>query len=99
MPLHLLVLDSDTTAAVIWRGFSWDPEQFPDPKGFFAWAKARGVKVTVNESMAQSLQRVTSISRRFAKLWDCRQVRRKFTTIWRTRNTPKCTWTCCTSRR
>jgi alpha-glucosidase (family GH31 glycosyl hydrolase) len=49
IPLDLLVLDSNTTAAVIWHGFSWDPEQFPDPKGFFAWAKARGVKVTINE--------------------------------------------------
>lgn len=49
IPLDLVVLDSNTTAAVIWRGFSWDPEQFPDPKGFFAWMRMHGVKVTINE--------------------------------------------------
>jgi alpha-glucosidase (family GH31 glycosyl hydrolase) len=49
IPLDLLMLDSYSTAKLIWSGFSWDPEQFPDPKGFFAWMKAKGVKVSVNE--------------------------------------------------
>ncbi len=49
IPLDLVVLDSNTTAAVIWHGFSFDPEQFPDPKGFFAWMRMHGVKVTINE--------------------------------------------------
>ena len=49
LPLDLLVLDSDSTTKITWSGYDWDPEQMPDPKGFFQWMKKRGVRVTVNE--------------------------------------------------
>ena len=49
IPLDIIARDSSSSARVIWHGFGLDPEQFPDPKGFFDWMKARGVKVAVNE--------------------------------------------------
>ena len=49
IPLDVVMLDSGSSAAVIWRGFSWDPEQLSDPPAFFAWMKAHGIKVGVNE--------------------------------------------------
>ncbi len=52
LPLDLLVLDSDSTTKITWSGYDWDPQQMPDPKGFFQWMKARGVRVTVNEHYA-----------------------------------------------
>lgn len=49
IPLDVVVMDNDSTAAIQWSGFSWDPGQFPDPRGFFAWMRARGVKVSINQ--------------------------------------------------
>jgi alpha-glucosidase (family GH31 glycosyl hydrolase) len=49
LPLDLLVLDSDSTTKITWSGYDWDPDQMPDPKGFFQWMKRQGVRVTVNE--------------------------------------------------
>ena len=48
-PLDMLVLDSDSWGKRTWSGYEFDREQMPDPKEFFAWMKARGVKVTLNE--------------------------------------------------
>ena len=49
LPLDLLVLDSDSTTKITWSGYDWDPDQMPDPNGFFKWMKQRGVRVTINE--------------------------------------------------
>ena len=52
LPLDMVVIDSDSSTKVIWSGYDWDYEQMPDPKGFFAWMKDKGIKVTVNEHYA-----------------------------------------------
>lgn len=31
-----------------WTGYSWNTELFPDPDGFLAWLKNKGLKVTMN---------------------------------------------------
>lgn len=49
IPLDIFVLTSDTDMKIIWAGYDWDDEQFPDPKGFFRWAKAHGIKTTTAE--------------------------------------------------
>ena len=48
-PLDMVVLDSYSTAKMIWAGYGWDHEQMPDPKEFMEWMKSHGVKVTINE--------------------------------------------------
>ena len=49
VPLDMIVLDSDSSVKYIWGGRDWDLEQMPGPFAFFKYAKAQGVKVTVNE--------------------------------------------------
>lgn len=49
LPLDMLVLDSDSSAAVVWAGYDWDRQQLPHPRAFFQWMRDHGVKVTVNE--------------------------------------------------
>ncbi|MHB1457725.1 MAG: glycoside hydrolase family 31 protein [Armatimonadota bacterium] len=52
LPLDIFVLDSCSWTNSIWSGYDWDYEQLPDPKGFFAWCKERGIKVSMNEHYA-----------------------------------------------
>lgn len=52
LPLDIFVLDSCSWTNSIWSGYDWDYEQLPDPKGFFAWCKDRGIKVSMNEHYA-----------------------------------------------
>lgn len=52
LPLDIMVLDSCSWTNVIWAGYDWDYEQLPDPKGFFAWMKKHGQKVSMNEHYA-----------------------------------------------
>jgi hypothetical protein len=45
----MFVLDSNTVSKVIWSGYDEDPEQMPDPRGFFHWGLDRGFHMTTNE--------------------------------------------------
>jgi alpha-glucosidase (family GH31 glycosyl hydrolase) len=49
LPLDMVVIDSDSKTKMVWTGYDWDPEQMPDPPGFFAWMQRQGIKVTINE--------------------------------------------------
>jgi alpha-glucosidase (family GH31 glycosyl hydrolase) len=49
IPLDVFVLTSDTDMKIIWAGYDWDYEQFPDPVGFFQWSRAHGIKTTTAE--------------------------------------------------
>ncbi len=49
LPVDMLVLDSLSGSKVVWGGYDHDLEQMPDLKGFLAWMKQRGIKVTINE--------------------------------------------------
>ncbi len=49
LPVDMIVLDSLSSAKVIWSGYDRDLEQMPDLKGFLAWMKQRGIKATINE--------------------------------------------------
>ncbi len=39
-----------------WTGYTWDPNVFPDPVGFLAWCKNRGLKTTLNIHPASGIQ-------------------------------------------
>ena len=52
IPLDMIVMDSNTSAKVIWAGYDFDLEQMPDPKGFFDWMNNRGFHVGRNEHYA-----------------------------------------------
>lgn len=39
-----------------WSGYTWDAHLFPDPDGFMAWCKARGLKNTLNLHPASGMQ-------------------------------------------
>jgi alpha-glucosidase (family GH31 glycosyl hydrolase) len=49
LPVDMIVLDSLSGSKVVWGGYDHDLEQMPDLKGFLAWMKRRGIKVTINE--------------------------------------------------
>ncbi|WP_299952210.1 TIM-barrel domain-containing protein [uncultured Modestobacter sp.] len=48
VPLDALVIDTDFKAGNTWNGWEIDREKFPDPAGFFAWAKAQGLHTSLN---------------------------------------------------
>ncbi|GAA4002051.1 hypothetical protein GCM10022247_23490 [Allokutzneria multivorans] len=48
VPLDALVVDTDFKAPNKWNGWDWDPQYFPDPKGFFDWAHREGIRVSLN---------------------------------------------------
>ncbi|GAB3261033.1 glycoside hydrolase family 31 protein [Kineosporia babensis] len=48
VPLDVLVVDTDYKTPDLWNGWSIDTTKFPDPKGFFDWAKQQGLHTTLN---------------------------------------------------
>jgi hypothetical protein len=48
VPLNTLSLDTDWKAPNDWDGWEWNTSLFPDPSAFLAWARARGIDVTLN---------------------------------------------------
>lgn len=46
--LDQLSIDTNWKAPVGWDGWNWNPQYFPDPKGFLAWAKQQGIHVALN---------------------------------------------------
>lgn len=39
-----------------WTGYTWDKNYFPDPEGFLAWCKRKGLKTTLNLHPASGIQ-------------------------------------------
>ncbi|MFA6864392.1 MAG: glycoside hydrolase family 31 protein [Sphaerochaetaceae bacterium] len=63
VPLSVSVIDMDWHYVDLpkkfgsgWTGYSWNKDFFPDPKGFLAELKRRGLKVTVNEHPADGIK-------------------------------------------
>ncbi|SHG18763.1 Carbohydrate binding module (family 6) [Jatrophihabitans endophyticus] len=48
VPLDTLVVDTDFKTPNQWNGWEIDPAKFPDPKAFFAWAHAQGLRTSLN---------------------------------------------------
>jgi alpha-glucosidase (family GH31 glycosyl hydrolase) len=48
VPLDVLVVDTDWKAPFDWNGWTWNRLLFPDPAGFFDWARREGLNVTLN---------------------------------------------------
>lgn len=48
VPLDVLMVDTDFKSPHAWNGWNWDPAMFGDPPGFFEWAHARGIEVSLN---------------------------------------------------
>jgi Glycosyl hydrolases family 31/Carbohydrate binding module (family 35)/Carbohydrate binding module (family 6)/Domain of unknown function (DUF5110) len=48
VPLDALVVDTDFKAVNTWNGWEIDQSKFPDPKGFFDWAKSQGLHTSLN---------------------------------------------------
>ncbi|WP_432837538.1 TIM-barrel domain-containing protein [Dactylosporangium sp. CA-092794] len=48
VPLDVLVVDTDFKAPNRWNSWAIDPQKFPDPAAFFAWAHAQGLHTTLN---------------------------------------------------
>ena len=48
VPLDVLVADTDWKAPLPWNGWNWNPELFPDPRAFLAWAHTQGLTVSLN---------------------------------------------------
>ncbi|MDC0714511.1 glycoside hydrolase family 31 protein [Stigmatella sp. ncwal1] len=48
VPLDVLVVDTDFKAGNSWNGWEIDTRKFPDPKGFFDWARSQGLHTTLN---------------------------------------------------
>ncbi|SEL43962.1 protein of unknown function [Stigmatella aurantiaca] len=48
VPLDVLVIDTDFKAGNAWSGWEIDTRKFPDPEGFFDWARAQGLHTTLN---------------------------------------------------
>ncbi|GLY15007.1 alpha-xylosidase [Kineosporia sp. NBRC 101677] len=48
VPLDVLVVDTDYKTPDLWNGWSIDKTKFPDPKGFFDWARKEGLHTTLN---------------------------------------------------
>lgn len=47
VPLDVMVIDMDWHLEG-WTGYTWNRELFPDPAGFLAWLREKGLKVTLN---------------------------------------------------
>jgi len=56
LPIDVLVVDMDWHLEG-WTGYTWDRRYFPDPKEFLSWAKAKGLKVTLNLHPADGVGR------------------------------------------
>ena len=48
VPVDALVVDTDWKAPERWDGWSWNPELFPDPGAFLAWARQQRLAVALN---------------------------------------------------
>jgi Glycosyl hydrolases family 31/Carbohydrate binding module (family 35)/Carbohydrate binding module (family 6)/Domain of unknown function (DUF5110) len=48
VPLDALVVDTDFKAGNTWDGWEIDTSKFPDPKGFFDWARTQGLHTSLN---------------------------------------------------
>jgi alpha-glucosidase (family GH31 glycosyl hydrolase) len=48
VPLDVLPVDTDFKSPHNWNGWGWNRALFPDPPGFFAWAKREGIDVGLN---------------------------------------------------
>jgi hypothetical protein len=48
VPLDVLMVDTDFKAPHAWNGWGFAKDLFPDPQGFFAWAKGKGLSVSLN---------------------------------------------------
>ncbi len=48
VPLDVLVVDTDFKAPDKWNGWGIDRSRFPDPQGFFRWARAQGLHTSLN---------------------------------------------------
>jgi hypothetical protein len=48
VPLDVMVLDTDYKAPDPWDGWQIDTKKFPDPEGFFDWAKTQGLHTVLN---------------------------------------------------
>ncbi|MET0400944.1 MAG: TIM-barrel domain-containing protein [Cystobacter sp.] len=48
VPLDVLVVDTNFKAGNYWNGWDIDTRKFPDPKGFFDWARSQGLRTTLN---------------------------------------------------
>jgi len=47
VPLDVLVVDMDWHLDG-WTGYTWNPDYFPDPKGFLKWVREQGLRTTFN---------------------------------------------------
>ena len=54
VPLDALVIDTDWKAPNSWAGWNWNSALFPDPAGFLADLKKRGINATLNVHAAIS---------------------------------------------
>ena len=54
VPLDALVIDTDWKAPNQWAGWNWNTGLFPDPAGFLADLKTRGINATLNVHAAIS---------------------------------------------
>ncbi len=50
-----------------WTGYTWDRNYFPDPMGFLAWCKRKGLKTTLNIHPASGIQPFEDIYPEMAK--------------------------------
>ncbi|WP_200828234.1 TIM-barrel domain-containing protein [Mycobacterium sp. 3519A] len=48
VPLDVLVVDTDYKTPDHWNGWQIDTGKFPDPEGFFDWAKTQGLQTVLN---------------------------------------------------
>jgi alpha-glucosidase (family GH31 glycosyl hydrolase) len=49
IPIDMIGLDTFSSSKTVWACCNTDPEQLPDPEGFFHWMQERGFHVFVNE--------------------------------------------------
>ena len=48
VPLDVLIVDTDFKSPDRWNGWEIDPTRFPDPQGFFSWARTEGLHTSLN---------------------------------------------------
>ncbi len=48
MPIDALSVDTDWKSPQPWDGWNWNPNLFPDPQAFLAWAKSQHINVALN---------------------------------------------------
>ncbi|WP_395833559.1 TIM-barrel domain-containing protein [Cystobacter fuscus] len=48
VPLDVLVVDTNFKAGNYWNGWAIDTSKFPNPEGFFDWARSQGLHTTLN---------------------------------------------------